>query len=74
VICEVQKRGFSAAEIGDMNDDQLLFWYSNGRSVRMPQAKPPKGIAWNKALTPAENFARFKAANEKWKAEHGKDR
>ena len=73
MICEVQKRGFSAAEIGDMNEDQLFFWYTNGRSVRMP-VKKPKGIAWDSSLTPAENFARFKEANEKWKAEHGKNR
>ena len=57
-----------------MDDDQLLFWATGGKSCKSIDKPQQPGIAWDKSLTIAENKARFKAANEKWRAEHGKNR
>lgn len=61
-------------QIGDMDDDQLLFWATGGKSCKSDEKPERNGIAWDKTLTIAENLARFKEANEKWKAERGKNR
>jgi hypothetical protein len=74
IVAVQRSTRFTAEQIGDMDDDQLLFWATGGKSCRVQEKTEQAGIAWNKSLTVAENLARFKAANEKWKAERGKDR
>jgi len=63
---------FTPEQIGEMNDDQLLFWYTGGRTAR--KAKPgakPNAVAYDKSLTLAENMQRFKASQG---AERGENR
>ena len=65
---------FTLEQIGDMDDAQLLFWYSGGKSTA---AKPPTN-AISVKLDPkkswADNMAEFARRKAEWEAANGKNR
>lgn len=67
-----ERTGFTADQIGEMNDEQLLFWYSGGKSAK------PKRHAVEMSMDPkksfAENMAEFQRRIAEWEAENGKNR
>jgi hypothetical protein len=67
---------FTIDAILDMDDDQLLFWYSGGKSAA---AEKPKGAAVSVKLDPkktwAENMAEIARRKAEWEAANsGKNR
>lgn len=55
-----------------MDDEQILFWYSGGASLREKPEKASNVVPYDKTLTWAENVARFQKATAE--AKSGKDR
>lgn len=56
-----------------MDDEQLLFWATQGKSVKTIRVKVEKNaVPYDGSLTLAENIARFKQASEA--AKSGKNR
>jgi hypothetical protein len=64
---------FTVEQIGDMDDDQLLFWATQGKSVKVKPKPAERGVVpYDKSLTWAENVERFKRATAE--AKNGKNR
>lgn len=63
---------FTADQIGDMDDDQLLFWYSGGKTVAQKRHAVEMKMDPGKSF--AENMAEFLRRKEEWEASNGKDR
>lgn len=69
IIATVQRETrFTIDAILDMDDDQLLFWYSGGKSV----TQKPKAAAVEMKIDGkkswAENMAEFARRKEEWEA------
>lgn len=66
-----RETGFTLDQIGDMDDDQILFWYSGGKTAT------PKRHAVEMKMDPgksfAENMAEFMRRKEEWEASNGKN-
>lgn len=63
---------FTAEQIGDMDDDQLLFWYSGGKTAEKRRHAVEMKMDPNKSF--AENMAEFQRRKEEWETSNGKDR
>jgi len=80
IIATVQRETrFSADQIMDMDDDQLLFWYTSGKStaVNKPEAKTDGtiSITLKEGKSFAEQIEAIKqAARERKGVTSGKDR
>ena len=78
IIAAVQRETrFSADAILDMDDDQLLFWYSGGKIATAKQeAKPPGAveIKLEKGKSFAEQIEAIKQAAREREAANGQDR
>ena len=65
---------FTLEQIGEMDDDQLLFWYSGGKSTAAKQAANAVSVKLDPKKTWAENLAEIQRQKAEWEAKHGKDR
>lgn len=66
---------FSLDAILDMDDDQILFWYSGGKSVAGQKAAGAAvSVKLDGRKSWAENMAEFARRKAEWEAAHGKDR
>jgi hypothetical protein len=57
-----------------MNDDQLLFWYSSGKSTSAKPSTNAVSVKLDPKKTWAENLAEIQRQKADWEANHGKDR
>lgn len=55
-----------------MDDDQLLFWFSGGKTAE--KKRHAVEMKMDPAKTWAENMAEFQRLKEEWEASNGKDR
>lgn len=67
-----RETGFTLEQIGDMDDDQILFWYTGGKTAT------PKRHAVEMKMDPAktwaENMAEFERMKKEWEASNGENR
>lgn len=59
-------------QIGDMDDDQLLFWYSGGKTAEKKRHAVEMRMDPKKSF--AENMDEFLRMKEEWEASNGKNR
>jgi hypothetical protein len=60
---------FTLEQIGDMDDDQLLFWYSGGKSTATKQAnRTALSVKLDPKKTWAENLAEIQRRKQEWEA------
>ena len=65
---------FTLEQIGEMDDDQLLFWYSGGKSAADKPATNAVSVKLDPKKTWAENLAEIQRQKAEWEAKNGKDR
>lgn len=66
---------FTLEQIGDMDDDQLLFWYSGGKSTAAKKQSNAVSVKLDAKKTWAENLAEIQRRKQEWEAANGgKDR
>jgi len=65
---------FTLEQIGEMDDDQLLFWYSGGKSAADKPATNAVSVKLDPKKTWAENLAEIQRQKAEWEAKYGKNR
>ena len=65
---------FTLDQIGEMDDDQLLFWYSGGKSTAGKPATNAVSVKLDPKKTWAENLAEIQRQKAEWEAKNGEDR
>lgn len=64
---------FTTEQILDMDDDQLLFWYSGGKSAAPARKRAAVSMKLDGRKTWAENMAEIERRRAEWEVKHGKD-
>lgn len=67
-----RETGFTPEQIGDMDDDQILFWYSGGKTTAAKRHAVEMKMDPGKSF--AENMAEFQRRKEEWEASNGENR
>lgn len=65
---------FTLEQIGDMDDDQLLFWYSGGKSTAAKTPTNAISVKLDPKKSWADNMAEFARRKAEWEAANGKNR
>lgn len=78
MIFEIQKHThWTLEQIGELNEDQALFFFTGGKSIPPPKQdqpfRPVVSYKWDKSLTPEENREKFKQMREEWLKTNGKN-
>ena len=75
IIAAVQRETrFTIDAILDMDDDQLLFWYTGGKSTARATRAAAVELKIDAAKSWAENMAEFAQRKAEWEAANGGDR
>lgn len=67
---------WSLEQLAELDDDQILFWWTGGKSVELQQPKPEAlRMTFDKRLSWAENVAKFEAMKKEYlERQSGQDR
>lgn len=66
---------WSLEQLAELDDDQILFWWTGGKSVEVQQPRHAVEMKIDKRLTWAENMAKFEALKkEHLERTRGQDR